>query len=334
MSVQEFIEGLAGMVESVPEHADVLALRRLSIKDTDERLRRFLTMTADLCGRSGKEGDWLRQSGSTLVRLPSGGRAVGYHASGAMMVSAGLEPLGYVFGPGEDNESLTAQLLDIAKGIELEAWVGRGERLEFERLWQIKASATDPRETVVDAVTVRAIGAFRHFVGEVPVWGAASATVKIAAGARVDRMNIQIRPTSGDVVDSVSVISPEQAARAVAGQLSGLLTGSEFHFTDVAKPVAFMFGYFSHGKRKTQAYLAPAYVAMVQTDGEETFNHLAVVGASEKEYGSFCGIASDPGPAESGRQTATWAEQAAAGRTTQKKTEVRARSKESARPSR
>lgn len=319
MSIKEFIEELGGMAEGVPESADVLSLRRLPIEEIEARTRRLLSITAEMCGRSGKEGDWVRGSDHTLVRLPSGGRAVAYHASGAMTVTAGLEPMDYLFGSELEKESLTKQVFQAANDLELDMWVHRGERLEFERLWQIKASATDPRDMVVEAVTVRAVGAYRHFAGELPVWGSASASVKIASGPRLDALTVQVRPTTGDVVDTVPVIPPGEAARAVAGQLSGLMTGSKSEFADVARPIAFMFGYFSQGKRKSQTYLTPAYVAMVRTNGEERFNYLAVVGASEKEYVSLGRVGTDP-PTGSARQTATWAEQTAASSSTMKET--------------
>jgi hypothetical protein len=50
---------------------------------------------------------------------------------------------------------------------------------------------------------------------------------------------------------------------------------------------------------------------MVRTEGDETFNYLSVVSASEKEYVSYGRIGADPSPAASARQTATWTERAA-----------------------
>ena len=55
-----------------------------------------------------------------------------------------------------------------------------------------------------------------------------------------------------------------------------------------------MFGYFSHGKRKSQTYLAPAYVAMVRAESEESLNYLAVVHATEKQYVSYARVGADP----------------------------------------
>jgi hypothetical protein len=308
VSTTEFIEELAGMAEGAPERAEVLSLRRLSVEEVEARMRRLLSMTAGACGRSGKEGDWVRGSDHTLVRLPNGARAVGYHASGAMSVTAGLEPMDRPFGPEADKGSLSKQVFEVADGFELDMWLGRGERLEFERLWQIKAAAADPRANAVEATTVRAVGAYRHVAGELPVWGAASASVKIASGPSFDALTVQVRPTTGDVVDVVPILPPEEAAKAVARQLSGLVTGSKSEFADIVRPTAFMFGYFSHGKRKTQNYLAPAYVAMVRTEGEERFNYLAVVGGSEKEYVSFCRDGMDPSAGPT-RPAVAWPEQ-------------------------
>ena len=302
MSSKEFIEQLTEMAPRVPDQTEVLALRRLSVDEVHARTRRFLSMTADATGRTGEEGDWVVGPDHTLVRLPNGGHAVAYHASGSMTVRAGLEPMSNLFTEPRELENLTGHVEEVAKRVELDMWTGRDERLEFEKLWQIKASATDPRSATVDAVTLRAVGAYRHFVGDVPVWGQASAVVKVAAGGQLDQLEMHVRPTSGDIVDRVAVLPPDQAARAVLEQLSGLVTGSELDFTDIARPVAFLFGYFSHGKRKSQRYLAPAYVAMVRTEGEESLNHLAVVSATEKRYGAFARIGADPAPSAAVRE--------------------------------
>ena len=130
------------MAPRVPDQAEVLALRRLSVDEVHARTRRFLSMTADASGRTGEEGDWVVGPDHTLVRLPNGGRAVAYHASGSMTVRAGLEPMSNLFTEPRELENLTGHVEEVAKRVELDMWTGRDERLEFEKLWQIKASAT------------------------------------------------------------------------------------------------------------------------------------------------------------------------------------------------
>ena len=291
---KNLIKSLAGMVEGLPERVDVLELRRLTPGEIGLRINELLSATAHACAREGKEGDWVVGDDHTLVRLPSGGMATAHHASGAVSVSAGLAPMKHLFEGKQDRKTLGGLVDEVAGGLELERWVGRDEHLEFERLWTIKAAAAAPRGEMTDPVICRAVGAFRHIVGKLPVWGAASAVVKVAAGGRLDHVSVRVRPTSGEIVDSVSIIRPDLAATQALRQLSGLMAGSETPLEELAKPVSFDFGYFSLGDRKTQSYLAPAYVAVVQIEGEESFNHLVVVGAGEKDYVPFARIGTDP----------------------------------------
>ena len=77
-----------------------------------------------------------------------------------------------------------------------------------QRLWQIKAAAGDRKGKVVDPVLFRIVGAFRHYVLDLPVWGPASVAVKLAGDASLDSLTIQIREASGERIDEVRTISP------------------------------------------------------------------------------------------------------------------------------
>ena len=197
-------------------------------------------------------------------------------------------------------EALTNALRQLSDRLHLSDHIAQGESLEFERLWRIKACATDREGHSTDPVLCRAVGAFRHVVGGLPVWGAASAVVRAAAHGQLDKVEVHARHTVPGPVDRVKVLPPEEAAVLVLRQLSGLQPGGEREFGDQAQPVSFQLGYFALGKRKSQPYLAPAYVALVEVQGENEgepegrLGHVAVVGGAEKDYLQFARFGAEP----------------------------------------
>ncbi|MBI3256545.1 MAG: hypothetical protein HYZ59_02025, partial [Actinobacteria bacterium] len=133
-----------------------------------------------------QQGCLLWRRGRTLLRLTDGRRAVAYHASGALEFHGGIEPMADLFEEMPDARHLTSLVKKAAGRLDAPYWVGRDERLVFERLWRIKAAAADARANQVSPVLCRAIGAFRHMIGEVPVLGAASMAVQITGSGAYD----------------------------------------------------------------------------------------------------------------------------------------------------
>jgi hypothetical protein len=284
MTEQNFIEQLVRFVGKVPDRVDVLALEQPTRDHVDQRITKLLQSFIALGMLSRGKVDPVRRDDSTLLQLPLNGRIVGYHASGGLQFSAGLPPMEKLIGPEHARDELTRQVMSVASSLNLRNWVGRSEDLVFERLWQIKACAADPGGRTVAPVVCRAVGAFRHTVAGISVWGPASAVVQVAANSAIDAVRVLVRETSGQVIDAAQVLAPEVAARQVVRQLSGLVPEAGRAFFDIATPVAFRFGYFSFSKRTPQPLLAPVYVAEVQTDGGEPMSYLSVVPASDKEY--------------------------------------------------
>jgi len=296
MPDNEFIDSLVALTdrERTPETADVIRIAPLSVERTEQRLNRLVDTFAEAAGEQWRQRDPARADGSVAIRLPGSGHAVAYAASGSMVVNRGLPPMEQLIGEDEDEKALTQTITGVVERLRLSEHIAAEESLEFEKLWRIKAAGADNEGHSTRPVLCRAVGAFRHVVRGLPVWGPASAVVSVAAGGQLDRVEVHARQTAGEPVDVVRVLRPEEAAMLVLRQLTGLLPSADRDFSDIARPVSFQFGYFALNKRKSQTYLAPAYVAMVEVQGvgeegerEGQLGYVAVVNGGEKDYLQF-----------------------------------------------
>jgi hypothetical protein len=293
MDEKQLIEKMADSTGTVPVQAEVFAVRQYSLEDLTRRAKRLLGMTADVCKLSLDRGDWVQQADRTLVRLPMGGRAMVHHASGAMKVTTGLAPMESLFAKIEARESLKKLVEATAARMRIDEWAGHNESLNFERLWQIKASAADQEHKAVEPVLCRVVGAYRQFVGKLPVWGAASVAIKLAAGGALDSVSIQTRETTGESIEWAPVVRPDEAARQILLQLGSLMGRSKVPFAELAAPQWMRFGYASLGKRKSQRILAPHYVAAIGIAGQdEAQAYQFVVPATERTYLPLCQVGS------------------------------------------
>lgn len=301
MSGNEFIEQLVSLIDrtALPAEVDVVRVRRLTNEENEQRLLRLINSVAEGAGENWRQRDIIYGRDRIMVRLPGPARAAANGLSGSMVVSRGLAPMEHLIGADDRDEVFRDPIRRIAERLELTQYIGGGEVLRFEKLWRIKAAAADPKGKVTDPVLCRAVGAFRHVVRDLPVWGAASAVVATAAQAELDKVQIHARLTMPGHVDRVRVIPPGEAATLVLRQLSGLMSGNGRQFADAATPTSFQFGYFALGKRTAQPYLAPAYIAMVEVQGnvegepDARLGHVAVVGGGEKDYLQFSRVGSE-----------------------------------------
>ncbi|MCZ8190999.1 MAG: hypothetical protein O9326_14975 [Microcystis sp. LE19-338.1B] len=288
MNDKMLIEQMTSSVEGVPPvppRAEVIAVRQHSLDELEQRARSFLDATGEAFSLPLNHRDWVVQNDQTLIRMPFGARAVVYHASGAMKLVIGLKPMELIFNKLEEREKLVELVKETAERLKLYDLVKQNETLRFERLWQIKAAAADRKSQTVEPVLCRVVGAYRHFVGELPVWGAASVAVKLAGEGVLDSLTVQMRESTGEVIDRVEILRPEQAARQVFLQLSRLMGQSKIPVSEVAKPRTLRFGYLSLPKRKTQRVLAPVYIAEIEIEGQEVSQaYVLVTPATEKTY--------------------------------------------------
>ena len=130
----------------------------------------------------------------------------------------------------------------------------------------------------------RAVGAYRHFVEELPVWGSPSVALKIAGGGKLDT-HVHVRETSGEVIDRPAILRPAEAARRIALQLAVLMGKSKINLDEAAKPEWLRFGFLSLSKRKAQRLLAPTYIAAIRIEGQqEAQAYMFAVPATEVAY--------------------------------------------------
>ncbi len=297
-SNDKMIERLAALVPEVPEHLRVIALAPVGVEAAEERLERFMVTMGECCEQRLDRGDRVRRRDRTLLRLTNGRRAVAYHASGALEFHGGIEPMADLFEEMSDTRHLTSLVKKAAGRLDAQYWVGRDERLVFERLWRIKAAAADARAKMVSPVLCRAIGAFRHMIGDVPVLGAASMAVQLSGSGAFDVVRMYPRATTNETIDEVEVLSPMEAAARVMQHADRLMAGGAERFADVAEPTGFEFGYYSASKRQAQRVLAPAYTATFRSggkgEGDESLNHFIVVGAGSRDYLELCQTGRQP----------------------------------------
>jgi hypothetical protein len=288
-----FFENMVGTYNTAPSHAEIYSVRQHSVDELNAKMKRLLRYTSDVCQTSTDRADWSVQQDRTLVRLPKGGRAIIHHASGAMKITTGLQPMELMFEQKDyckdDHIKMTESVFN---KLNLDEFTGQKESLRFEKLWQIKAAAVNREQKFVATRLCRVIGAFRHFAGNLPVLGPASVAIKLASNGSLDSVQTLIRETSGEAIEWAPIISAEEAAHKVLLQLGSLMGKSSVDFSELITKQAMHIGYISFAKRKSQRILAPHYVAAISLRGKDAQAYQFVVPATEKTYESICNTGS------------------------------------------
>jgi len=287
MNQQNLIDTLMQTgANAAPGRADVIALTPLTRDDARAGMNRFLTALheADICRHD--RANLADRGERSVVHLPDGARAVVYHASGALQYVSGLAPFQAPYERLEESPVLVRQLEQAAQRLDLAAWVGERGSLAFERLWQAKARGSDREQRLSEPLLLRATGAWRHAVGEIPVLGAASVALRLAGDGTVDTLALRIRHSDAEVLDTATVIETELAARQLAERLVGVLGKSKERLPgDLVQSATMRFGYLDLGKRKAQRVLAPAYVAQIVLQHRlERQAYVLAVSATERPY--------------------------------------------------
>jgi hypothetical protein len=297
MDAQLLIQGLMADAVDIPATADIIAVQQFSLDELKSRTRHLLASVAatreDDCAND--RGDWVSTDAQTVVRLAQGARAMLYHASGAMQYVSALTPLQSLFKEVADKETLTRQVNEVAKKLNVAEWAGDQGSIAFERLWQMKAQGADMAGKVSEPVLSRIVGAYRHSVAGIPVLGAASVALRLAGSGAVDALSVQVRPSASERLDTARIIERELAARQLSLQLVSLLgTGRDQLPGDVIESASIQFGYLDLGKRKAQRLLAPAFVAHVVLRHKlERQAYVLAVQATEKTYLPICSRGDD-----------------------------------------
>lgn len=289
MDMNKLAESLSSLQQKVPDDIGILNIRRASVDDLHRRLKKLLKSGDEVCGFPLDRGHWTRHDDRTIVRMPENAYAVVYHASGALKLFSGTAPMDKLFKEAVSRESMSMRAEEVLKGMGIMEQMTRGQSLVFERLWQIKAAGIDRSGKTSESVLCRAVGAFRHFIADVPVLGAASVAVKLAGDNNMDSLTIQMRGPGFEELERAKTIHPEKAVRHVVQRVSERLSHlREKDEVLVEVDKGLQFGYFNLGKRKAQRILAPAYVAAISvTHAQEQQAFMVVVPATEKNYISF-----------------------------------------------
>jgi hypothetical protein len=272
------------LIDKLGRYQDTAPVYRIEPRPLDELEKSAAQLACRVAGQDEDGRSHIsRSEGRSEFLLSAGLRARAYHASGAMAVNAGLAPMTHLLGDKVDKGGLTEAAVATAKRLGLDRLGSSGEKLTFERLWQIKAAGINRERVRGREVVCRAIGAFRRYVGDLPVYGRASVVIELAGDAKIGGVAVDWRPLATEVFDRAKVLDPEHAARAIVADIGGRVPGGEIGDKDFDVTM-FSLGYISLPKRRAQGLLAPVYVAMLERVGWTTMNHVIVVNGTEKVY--------------------------------------------------
>jgi hypothetical protein len=276
------------LVDKLSHYHDAAPVYRIEPHSLDELERSAAQLANRVAGqKEDSKSRVVRGNGRSDLLLADGFRARVYHPSGAIAIKAGLAPMEHLIGERADKKTLTDAAAAIAKRLGLDRLRTTDEKLAFERLWQIKAAGINRDRVRGHEVVCRAIGAFRRYLGDLPVWGRASVVVELAGGDKLGGVGLDWRPIAPEPIDRAKVLDPERGARAVIADLNGRLPGGEFSAKDFDVAL-FSLGYISMPKRRAQGIFAPIYVALLERRAWTTMNHVVVVNGSEKVYEEVC----------------------------------------------
>lgn len=282
-------EELSSMIEGAPEAVEVVQLAQPHMGAIHTRLDDLVRRVGKVVRIEHEPPKVETEKVRTVMSLPGRLHATAFHASGAMSVTVPLAPFEGLFESDPGDDELAARSQRTAEELGLQELVAADDSLTFERLWRIKAAGGDPDGTIADPVLCRAIGAFRHHVRGLPVYGRASCTVELAAEGQLASATVSLRRFAGDeggkTVAKAKVRTPEAAAQDVAARVVAAF--GEKDDTDDTRLIAewFRFGYLSFSRRRTQSLLAPFYIASVAIDHEyESSAHVIAVPATTEQF--------------------------------------------------
>jgi hypothetical protein len=285
----DLAEQLSSMVDRVPDAVEVVQLDQPSVGTVQKRLLELIESVATAAGVEPDRPEIETQKIRTVMRLPGRLRATGFHASGAMTVTLDLAPFDDLFDNDPGDDDLAALTQRASERVGLQRLVPEGDSLAFERLWRVRAAGGDQSGAMTEPVLCRAVGAFRHYVRDLPVYGRASGTIEVAAEGRLASASVSLRRFTGDesgkTVAKPAVRRPEVAAQDVAVRVVSAFGAPEDLKSTRLVAEWFRFGYLSLSRRLTQRVLAPFYIASVALDREnEASAHVIAVPGSDEQF--------------------------------------------------
>ena len=293
----ELTRTLADRAQNFTDTVPVFRIRSRSLEDIEQEAaecaRRFV-------GRRSPESlrfSSLRKRDRTVLHLDEGASITAFHASGALAAKRGWNAFDERISDAAeevDRDLLIRQGHEAVSKMELDRGAAN-EKLEFERLWQIKASGmTATGERGMTSV-LRAVAAFRRVLEGLPVLGRASVFVKLAVDGKIDAWGRDWRPVHQDVVEHAPVLEPGEAAQAIVRELQTRLPDDEFTLDDF-EPARLDLGYLSLGKRRPQTMMQPVWSAQLLPRGPMGTAHMIVVSAAPAAYEPICRVLQVPPP--------------------------------------
>jgi hypothetical protein len=275
---------LLNKLSNFRETAPLFRIRQRSIDEMEKVAVDFGNRFVATYSKNEPRRHVSRHEGFSVIHLPEGARMRVFHSSGAIIAKQSISPMDKIITRTTNKEELTRQAIEISKKLGVDGLVTtQNERIEFERLWQIKATGISNGGQKGQEVLCRIIGAFRRYLDNLPVFGRASIYVELAEDNIVDSFGIDWRPIIEEAIDNVKIIDPETAADRVIGELGVVLPGGIITSKNY-EPQLFSLGYFSFAKRRPQTFMQPVYVAMFKARGSTTLSRLIVVPATHSPY--------------------------------------------------
>lgn len=276
-------QALVDRVSNFRKTAPVFNLVQRPLETLERDALEFGRRFAADWGTDERRGDLQRGRQSTVVVFPHDTTVKLFHASGAMIARRALAPGTHLFTQTPAKDSLISRAVDVVRRLVPGAAGGTTERLDFERLWQIKAAGRQQSGKEGYEVLCRAVGAFRRFVHDLPVLGRASVFVKLAAGDVVEAAGSDWRACEERAFDEAPVIDPSEGASRVVAELASA-AGHAHISAEYYEPDFFGLGYLSFPKRRVQSVLQPVYVALLHPRGWTTLGRVVVVPATDRAY--------------------------------------------------
>lgn len=218
-----------------------------------------------------------------VARLQAGGQVRAYAESEALEARRRLGPLAD-FGPVEvSRETLAESVARVASALNLQRLTRRQQAMKLERVVAIKSSGTTVRGERGPVTLSRAVGAYRRYIQDLPVWGRPSASISVGRENMVDRVSLDWRRIFEEPVDYTSVIDPEEGAKQVVEQMRAWVNGGEVGLKHY-RPESFALGYLSLGKRRIQTVMQPVYFAVLKPSIAGIMGRVVVVAAGRILY--------------------------------------------------
>lgn len=278
---QELMEKISDFYDSVP----VYSIKKLSNNEIIDNAKyyasRFMGGNSPATFKSIEKHDDLM-----LINLPWDTKMWVYNNSNAITITRRMKPLEHLINENIDVSRLGLIAIEKMKKLKMDKWKLSFEELKFESLGQIKAFGINVQETRSPSILCRIIGVFRRYINEIPVYGRASISLKIAGGDILESIGVDWRLIEEHPVEYTKIIDVEIAAENIINELNST-SPSRILTLDDYSPILFTLAYMSMPKRRPQNYMQPVYIAIFKPLRNTTLGHVITIPATTKNYESI-----------------------------------------------